>query len=132
MVYRAAVINVRRPLCEFYFNSTLQRERNQKISYEYFSCLSRNTYTFVLNSIAGPGIWKRYSVYSLHALFTGRAKEEKIPMKIRYLWNCSNFFAEFTVLTLQKKIQATILQISLQYLVVLKNYNYLNCVHFSK
>jgi len=64
-------------------------------------------------------------------IYTGHAKKSNPLGKIRYLWNCSNFFAKFTAFT--EEDSGHILQISLQYLVAFKNYNYLNLnVHFSK
>ena len=59
------------------------------------------------------------------------APKSKPLGKIRYLWNCSNFFRQ--IYDAYRGGFRHIVQISLQYLVACKNYNYLNSnVHFSK
>jgi len=63
---------------------------------------------------------------------TGRAKKSNPLGKIRYLWNCSKFFRQIYSI-FRGGFRPHILQISLQYLVAFKNYNYFNLnVHFSK
>jgi len=68
----------------------------------------------------------------IYRLYTGRTKKSNPLGKIRYLSNCSNFFRQIYSVY-RVGFRPHILQISLQYLVAFKNYNYLNFnVHFSK
>ena len=64
--------------------------------------------------------------------YTGCAKKSNPLGKIRYLWNCNKFFHQIYSVY-RRGFTPHILQISLQYLVVFKNYNNLNLnVYFSK
>jgi len=70
---------------------------------------------------------------SLHVTVpTRRARKSNLLGRIRYLWNCSNFFAKFTAFT-QEDSSDISYNFHCKYMVAFKNYNYLNLnVHFSK
>ena len=65
-------------------------------------------------------------------IYRARQKKSNPLGKIRYLWNCSNFLRQIYSVY-RGGFRPHILQILLQYLVALKNYNHLNLnVHFLK
>jgi len=69
--------------------------------------------------------------HSVVNIYRGRQKSNPLG-KIRYHWNCSKFFRQIYSFY-WGGFRPHILQISLEYLVALKHYNYLNLsVHFSK
>ena len=62
----------------------------------------------------------------------GAPKKSNPLGKFRYLWNCSKFLHQIYSVY-RGALRPHILQISLQYFVAFKSYNYLNLnVHFSK
>jgi len=62
----------------------------------------------------------------------GAPEKNNLLGKIRYLWNCCEFFRQIYSIY-RGRLEPHILRILFQYLVAFKNYDYLNLnVHFLK